>query len=616
MGKKYTTDEIGIGDHSLDSAMMSSLASIVGAGLHSDAGYLTTYTDTDTNTQLTDAQIAAMGYIKTDTNTTYNFAGSSFTSRNSGNSIAIDSATSNMTGYTTNATAAGFNDGALFVAAHSTSWVSQIFSNFRTGELSTRGKNNGSWQAWRMIHDSGHFSTADVAEGVTAHGWGDHADAGYLTSYTDTNTQLTTAQIAAMGYISKGSTITPGASWTTATKFKSSGDIGQGAGNHSLQILSDINNDAFMAFHISSDYAIHFGLDNTSNRLYTGGWSDGTGTKYQLYDSRDFSIANVLNSNITLSSLGALGTGGKAADSELLDGLNSTAYMRDDGWNTNPGQDADTQTGMRSDFSYGNNAPNVGELLRFGAGGYSTQFSSQYAGVGKGLNFRTRNGDAASWNPWYGIWHTGNLTNNNQLTNGSNYVSYISTDQIGASLFYDINDTNYFLDLNATSRLNRLQTVSTGVNKNSSQTTKDGLSLYGPYTGGEATYGMMFTGTAGSGTHGAVTSDWATYFTMNSSSNRGWIFRQVGIGNYASISAGGAATFDESVNSPIINATGGTSTEWNTAYTHSQAAHAPSNANYTSSTPTFSEVYNNGWFRNIKPMRGCIINQLVNHWDF
>ena len=50
MGKKYTTDEIGIGDHSLDSAMMSSLASIVGAGLHSDAGYLTTYTDTNTNT--------------------------------------------------------------------------------------------------------------------------------------------------------------------------------------------------------------------------------------------------------------------------------------------------------------------------------------------------------------------------------------------------------------------------------------------------------------------------------------------------------------------------------------------------------------------------------------
>ena len=110
-------------------------------------------------------------------------------------------------------------------------------------------------------------------------------------------------------------------------------------------------------------------------------------------------------------------------------------------------------------------------------------------------------------------------------------------------------NSNYFLDLNATSRLNRLQTVSTGVNKNSNQTTKDGLSLYGAYVGGEATYGMMFTGTAGSGTHGAVTSDWATYFTMNNSNNRGWIFRRVGSGNSASISAGGAATFDTSVTS-------------------------------------------------------------------
>ena len=127
--------------------------------------------------------------------------------------------------------------------------------------------------------------------------------------------------------------------------------------------------------------------------------------------------------------------------------------------------------------------------------------------------------------------------------------SKINTSDIRANIFYDLNDSNYFLDLNATSRLNRLQTVSTGVNKNSNQTTKDGLSLYGAYVGGEATYGMMFTGTAGSGTHGAVTSDWATYFTMNNSNNRGWIFRRVGSGNSASISAGGAATFDTSVTS-------------------------------------------------------------------
>ena len=63
---------------------------------------------------------------------------------------------------------------------------------------------------------------------------------------------------------------------------------------------------------------------------------------------------------------------------------------------------------------------------------------------------------------------------------------------------------------------------------------------------------MMFSGTAGSGTHGGVTSDWATYFTMNNSTSRGWIFRRVGSGNSASISAGGLAQFDNSVRSPIF----------------------------------------------------------------
>ena len=58
----------------------------------------------------------------------------------------------------------------------------------------------------------------------------------------------------------------------------------------------------------------------------------------------------------------------------------------------------------------------------------------------------------------------------------------------------------------------------------------------------------MFTGTAGSGTHGSVTADWATYFTMNSTSGRGWIFRnQSTPTNVASISNAGHASFNGNV---------------------------------------------------------------------
>jgi hypothetical protein len=54
---------------------------------------------------------------------------------------------------------------------------------------------------------------------------------------------------------------------------------------------------------------------------------------------------------------------------------------------------------------------------------------------------------------------------------------------------------------------------------------------------------MFFGQTATFGTHGNVTADWATYFTMDATANRGWIFRDVTNGNKASISNTGNATF-------------------------------------------------------------------------
>jgi hypothetical protein len=65
-----------------------------------------------------------------------------------------------------------------------------------------------------------------------------------------------------------------------------------------------------------------------------------------------------------------------------------------------------------------------------------------------------------------------------------------------------------------------------------------GISLYGGPNTSKPTYGIMFAGTNTFGTHGSVTSDWATYFTMNDQVNRGWIFQRGGT-NVASISTDG-----------------------------------------------------------------------------
>jgi hypothetical protein len=96
---------------------------------------------------------------------------------------------------------------------------------------------------------------------------------------------------------------------------------------------------------------------------------------------------------------------------------------------------------------------------------------------------------------------------------------------------------------------------------NNSATTGRGLSLYAGAVVGKPTYGIMFAGTTTFGTYGAVTADWATYFTMNNTANRGWIFKAGDgtAGNVASISTTGAAYFAGVVatNAGVTITTGG-----------------------------------------------------------
>ena len=92
---------------------------------------------------------------------------------------AIDNATQNGHVYV-NGTSTGTNniygisDGAAFVQAYSTSWVAQIYQDYRTGQIALRGKNNGTWQAWRKVLDSTSYTDYTVTKtGSGASGtWG------------------------------------------------------------------------------------------------------------------------------------------------------------------------------------------------------------------------------------------------------------------------------------------------------------------------------------------------------------------------------------------------------------------------------------------------------------
>ena len=76
-----------------------------------------------------------------------------------------------------------------------------------------------------------------------------------------------------------------------------------------------------------------------------------------------------------------------------------------------------------------------------------------------------------------------------------------------------------------------------------------GISLHNGAVSGVPNYGLTFAKTTTCGTHGAVTGDWATYFTVDGATNRGWVFKNgiTSSGNVASISASGTASFNGDV---------------------------------------------------------------------
>ena len=58
----------------------------------------------------------------------------------------------NAIGYVSNVNILGQNDGALIVQRYSDSWKAEIFIDYRTGQMATRGKNNGTWKSWRSTY--------------------------------------------------------------------------------------------------------------------------------------------------------------------------------------------------------------------------------------------------------------------------------------------------------------------------------------------------------------------------------------------------------------------------------------------------------------------------------
>jgi hypothetical protein len=158
--------------------------------------------------------------------------------------INPDSVTQNQLGYADNLPLQillnyGQSDGGLYSSAYSSSWIHQIYGDFRTGQIAVRGKNNGTWQAWRFVLDSSNYNSYAIARG------GDTLDGAILFRSN------------------KGATSTVGANNT-----------------YGLEAFSSDAGAAGMSFHRGGYYAVNMGLD-PDNVIRIGGWS-ASANRWQL----------------------------------------------------------------------------------------------------------------------------------------------------------------------------------------------------------------------------------------------------------------------------------------------------------------------------------------------
>lgn len=125
---------------------------------------------------------------------THNYAGSSSaggsanslsyfqntSSTNVGQAEGGSNAIAYISDYSGTALTSGVKDGALYRQAYSTSWVHQIYGDYRTGQIAVRGKNNGAWQNWRRVLDESNYKTFCTPSNIGAAAE-NHSHSNYLT---------------------------------------------------------------------------------------------------------------------------------------------------------------------------------------------------------------------------------------------------------------------------------------------------------------------------------------------------------------------------------------------------------------------------------------------------
>ena len=385
-----------------------------------------------------------------------------------------------------------------------------VFKNGSTNVAGIDGAGNGRFTG--TITATGGNST----NWNTAYGWGNHASAGYLTSYTETDTLATvtgrgSSTSTALQITAAGRTLYNSNSHAYIQVGPNSGGAAGTFGAHRLTTSSGLDYTTYIGYdsyysdttqkwhalrsNLGRKWKVNFGGyhqnkftigtydgGGTSGSSLTAGWLEADWTERFTVDASGGNGVKVLGNTVWHAGNDGSGSG---LDADLLDGYNSataatanTVVLRDGNahitgnyilgsyfnassgnsenptigqiWTQSTGDnylrkstpahfksqlglltnsssevisyvyrisstDSTTPDSFGYDnryqtFNYGVSSGITGPLITFGGlgSGYPMQLTGRYSGSGTGIKFRTRNGDTATWNSWYTLWHNGN----------------------------------------------------------------------------------------------------------------------------------------------------------------------------------------------------------------
>lgn len=449
-------------------------------------------------------------------------------------SLGLDIST-NSVGYVGGLTRADWNyqmtDGAIYGQTYSAAWKHEIFGDYRTGHMSVRGKNNGTWQPWNLVLDSGNIGYV-YSSTVT---YNPH-ERKFITSKS---TSAWDAQVySKQGYIDNVYVSFRPTQANMAMMIGLDSNPSESTGYDKIDYCWYTQNSGSLSIY----------ENNTSIASITGHTTYAAGDELRVEYSGGY--VRYYHNGVLCRSV-ARAIGDKLYMDSSLHGISSTfydVYFGNSITKASAAATADMATSATTASKLGSS--NVGSATNpiYLSGGTAT--ACTYS-----LN-KTVPSDAVFTDQYV----------SQSATTTSDYRKIVLSYQNGAAGAAVTSNTNVvYVTANAevqpsTGNIRSAGTVSaanvsattnvTGVTLGVATTTgtTGGISLYNG-TSQVDTYGIAFRLTSNKEKHGYVQGDWATYFTMNSgATTRGWVFRtNTTNGNVASISGGGNAVFNGSV---------------------------------------------------------------------